>query len=110
MYQALEEQWVVTIEDCEFYIIQCLSTILGKAKWKNTVALEEGNHIIAIWSEFIRDIYEVAVDLGSTTITAHLCDFNNSQVVTTAGIMYLQISLWRRLNESRFLLYGKCER
>ena len=36
-------------------------------------------------------IYGLAVDLGSTTIAAHLCDLQTGEVVASSGIMNPQI-------------------
>ncbi len=47
--------------------------------------------MIAVWPGQKSDAYGLAVDLGSTTIAAHLCDLNNGQVVATASMMNPQI-------------------
>ena len=39
-----------------------------------TVAVHKGERIIACWPGFHDTLYGVAVDIGSTTIAAHLCD------------------------------------
>ena len=47
--------------------------------------------IIAVWPGQKREVYGLAVDLGSTTIAAHLCDLSSGQVVATASMMNPQI-------------------
>jgi uncharacterized 2Fe-2S/4Fe-4S cluster protein (DUF4445 family) len=36
-------------------------------------------------------LYGVAVDLGSTTIAAHLCDLRTGEVLASSGLMNPQI-------------------
>ena len=48
--------------------------------------------IISIWPGFFEHtIYGLAVDLGSTTIAAHLCDLRTGEVIHSAGVMNPQI-------------------
>ena len=45
-----------------------------------------------IWPGYLRGtVYGLAVDLGSTTIAAHLCDLASGEVVASSGIMNPQI-------------------
>ena len=46
---------------------------------------------VAIWPGFKRDGYGLAIDIGSTTIAAHLCNLTSGDVVYTGGIMNPQI-------------------
>jgi uncharacterized 2Fe-2S/4Fe-4S cluster protein (DUF4445 family) len=36
-------------------------------------------------------LFGLAIDLGSTTIAAHLCDLRNGEVIASAGVMNPQI-------------------
>jgi len=48
--------------------------------------------LVEIWPGFFDGrLYGLAVDLGSTTIAAHLTDLRNGQVVASAGVMNPQI-------------------
>ena len=55
-----------------------------------TVALRS-NSVVGAWPGFVDAIYGIAVDVGSTTIAAHLCDLATGEVVATAGRMNPQI-------------------
>src|SRR6185369_8044084 len=50
-----------------------------------------GSQIIAVWPGFRERVYGIAVDVGSTTIAAHLCDLASGEVVAAAGAMNPQI-------------------
>ena len=53
--------------------------------------MHEGGEIVAIWPGLKDRVYGLAVDIGSTTIAAHLTDLRNGQVVASAGLMNPQI-------------------
>jgi uncharacterized 2Fe-2S/4Fe-4S cluster protein (DUF4445 family) len=62
-----------------------------------TVVLHKGNHdaatrILDIFPGFHEgSLYGLAVDLGSTTIAAHLCDLSDGRVLGSSGVMNPQI-------------------
>ena len=47
--------------------------------------------IVACWPGFHDTLYGIAVDIGSTTIAAHLCDLRTGEVVASSGLMNPQI-------------------
>ena len=56
-----------------------------------TVAVRDGNRVVAAWPGFTDRALGVAVDVGSTTIAGHLCDLTSGEVLATAGRMNPQI-------------------
>ena len=97
LYQALRDQWDVEVQRVELPILQQVQKVLRDGKWKVTVAVHLGDHlrrpkIMHVWPGFYEgSIYGLAVDLGSTTIAAHLCDLKTGEVVASSGIMNPQI-------------------
>ena len=91
LYQALDEQWGVKIAVCNMHVVQRLSKLLRGAKWKITVAIRENRRIVEIWPGFKGEIFGVAIDIGSTTIAAHLCDLTSGEVLAVSGNMNPQI-------------------
>ena len=59
--------------------------------WKITAAVRDSQNIIAIFPGFQERLYGVAIDVGSTTIAAHLCDLTSGRVLGSAGRMNPQI-------------------
>ena len=88
---ALEAQWGLKNLHCDLRTLQTLQPVLRKGQWKVTVAVENEKTIIAIWSGFKENAFGIAVDLGSTTIAAHLCDLQTGEVTASSGIMNPQI-------------------
>ncbi len=91
LQSALEAQWGLTNLHCDLRTLQTLQPVLRKEKWQVTVAVENKKTIIAIWPGYKDNAYGIAVDLGSTTIAAHLCDLQTGEVTASSGIMNPQI-------------------
>ena len=88
---ALEFEWRLTGLACDVRVLQQLQPALRQGQWKVTVAVHGGSQIIAVWPGFRERVYGMAVDVGSTTIAAHLCDLASGEVVAAAGAMNPQI-------------------
>ncbi|GHE04258.1 drug:proton antiporter [Defluviimonas sp. 20V17] len=94
---ALKDQWEIPEISANLDVLRQLQPALRKGEWKVTVALSQGNHdahprLIDIWPGFYEGrLYGLAVDLGSTTIAAHLVDLRNGSVAASAGVMNPQI-------------------
>ncbi len=94
---ALKDQWQLEDVTTDLSILSTLQPILRKGGWSVTVAVHQGNdgaapRIMHVWPGFYEGkIYGLAVDLGSTTIAAHLCDLADGEVVASSGIMNPQI-------------------
>ncbi len=88
---ALREQWALTGLECDLRVLQGLQKALRQGDWKITVAVHRGQVLITAWPGFYDRAYGVAVDVGSTTIAAHLCDLSSGEVLASAGRMNPQI-------------------
>ncbi len=94
---ALRRDWGLPDLEADLTVLKTLQTALRKGEWKVTVAVHLGDavfspRIIHIWPGFYEGtLYGLAVDLGSTTIAAHLCDLQTGEVVASSGIMNPQI-------------------
>ena len=88
---ALEFEWRLEGLRCDLRVVQGLQRALRENDWQVTVAVHNDNEIIAVWPGFRDKSYGVAVDVGSTTIAAHLCDLATGDVLASAGIMNPQI-------------------
>ena len=92
LLRALAEQWGLTdLEECDLRTLQRMQKALREGNWKVTVAVHRGQRITAIWPGFHDRAYGVAVDLGSTTIAAHLWNLSTGKDVASGGIMNPQI-------------------
>jgi uncharacterized 2Fe-2S/4Fe-4S cluster protein (DUF4445 family) len=88
---ALEFEWRLTDLACDVIVLQQLQKALRQGDWKVTVAVHAGKQIVAVWPGFKETVYGLAVDIGSTTIAAHLCNLASGEVIASAGLMNPQI-------------------
>lgn len=88
---ALAQEWSLNELKADLQLIDSLQEILRDGHWKVTVAIHHGEHIIGIWPGLHDHIYGIAVDVGSTTIAAHLSDLTTGKVIASAGLMNPQI-------------------
>ncbi len=91
LFEALEAEWGLTGLTCDLSVIQALQPILRAGSWQVTVAVHAGKQIIGVWPGLHELVYGLAVDIGSTTIAAHLCDLASGEVTASAGVMNPQI-------------------
>ncbi|MEL6957538.1 MAG: ASKHA domain-containing protein [Pseudomonadota bacterium] len=95
--QALKDQWGIEKVEAGISVLRRLQPMLRKGKWSCTVVLhrnhdEDTHRILGIAPGYYeRPIYGVAIDLGSTTIAAHLTDLATGEVAASSGIMNPQI-------------------
>jgi uncharacterized 2Fe-2S/4Fe-4S cluster protein (DUF4445 family) len=91
LMKALEVEWQLSGLTCDLQVLQALQPALRKGEWKVTVAVHAGSRIIGVWPGFHERALGLAVDVGSTTIAAHLCDLESGEVVASSGTMNPQI-------------------
>ena len=88
--EALRTQWGLE-PACPAALLPDLQALLRAGDWSVTVAVHQDAEILAIWSGFKQSIYGVAIDVGSTTVAAHLCDLTSGDVLCSNGMMNPQI-------------------
>ena len=77
--------------------MQAIQKKLRDGNWGLTCAIfknskTKANEVIEIWpGYFDGPIYGIALDLGSTTLAAHLCDLKSGEVLNSEGMMNPQI-------------------
>ncbi|MBT8087573.1 MAG: DUF4445 domain-containing protein [Gammaproteobacteria bacterium] len=91
LLRALVADWQLTGLDVDPAVLANLQQTLRDGKWRVTVAVHKRSTIIAVWPGLRRDVFGLAVDIGSTTIAAQLCNLATGDVVATDGIMNPQI-------------------
>jgi uncharacterized 2Fe-2S/4Fe-4S cluster protein (DUF4445 family) len=91
LFEELEFEWVLTGLGCDRYVLETLQSCLKSGKRKVTAAVYRQKQIIAIWAGFKDRALGIAVDVGSTTIAAHLCDLSSGEVLASSGMMNPQI-------------------
>ncbi len=88
---ALAEKWGIAGTDCGLGFLEALPGALRQGDWKATVAVREESRLGGIWPGFRDRAFGLAVDVGTTTIAAHLADLATGEVIAAAGAMNPQI-------------------
>lgn len=97
LQQALATQWGVEDPEPTMHLLSRLQLSLRKGNWRVTVAVFHDHRgrkplLLDIWPGFTEEVpYGLAIDLGSTTIAAHLCSLDDGRVLASAGAMNPQI-------------------
>lgn len=75
----------------DYQLLTRLQTALRQGNWEVTVSIWMGREAIAIEPGFTDRAYGLAVDIGTTTVAAYLCDLVNGEVLATDSITNPQI-------------------
>ena len=89
--EALEREW--QLKNLRFGpgMLLSLQKELREGDWKVTVAVDYLGQVIAVYPGFRESLCGLAVDIGSTTVAAHLCNLRTGEVLASAGVMNPQI-------------------
>lgn len=95
--EALKSQWGLEDVSADLRVMGKLQPALRKGKWQITAAVFQDHkagkgRILEVWPGLHEDgIFGLAIDLGSTTIAAHLTDLRSGAVIASSGLMNPQI-------------------
>lgn len=91
LFEALEREWGVTGLTLANSQLHALQAALTREDRGVTVAVYQEHLITGIWPGLFDQPRGIAIDVGSTTVAAHLCDLNSGEVLASAGVMNPQI-------------------
>ena len=91
LISALKNDWLLGNLICDLTVTRSLPEMLRAANWQVTVAVKDSTEIVAVFPGLKESLYGVAIDVGTTTIAAHLCDLSSGDVLASAGRMNPQI-------------------
>lgn len=89
--EALEREWGLVDLEYDLSLLQTLQSVLRAGEWKVTAAVYDGRRIVSLWPGFKEKAYGLAIDVGSTTVAAHLCDLHSGEVIQSGSLMNPQI-------------------
>ncbi|MDR1617069.1 MAG: ASKHA domain-containing protein, partial [Syntrophomonadaceae bacterium] len=74
----------------DYGVARELSPVLRKAGWKVTLLILYDNEIIGVRAGLIKEIYGIAVDIGTTTVAAYMCSLNTGKIERSASTLNQQ--------------------
>ena len=75
----------------DYPILRDLPTIVREAHWKVTVTVWNRQEIILVEPGLVQRSLGLAVDVGTTTVAAYLCDLHTGQVLVVDSMMNPQV-------------------
>ncbi len=91
LLEALRRDWGLTEPVIDAAVLRTLQERLRGSGFRVTAAVHEGRRLIGLHSGFHDRALGLAVDIGSTTLAAHLCDLSTGLVLASGGRMNPQI-------------------
>jgi uncharacterized 2Fe-2S/4Fe-4S cluster protein (DUF4445 family) len=88
---SLSQQYGIKEAEIDYVVQKDLQDILRKGEWQCTVSVWMDKEIIKVEPGFVDTSYGIAVDVGTTTVAAYLCDFSTGKVLNTESMMNPQV-------------------
>ncbi|HAP31620.1 MAG TPA: ferredoxin [Firmicutes bacterium] len=80
------------IEYIDYFVTVNLPEIVRSANWKVTVSVWDGREIIKVSPGLVEDPWGIAIDVGSTTVAAYLCNLRTGASTVKRSMMNPQIT------------------
>lgn len=88
---ALKQEYNLDIVSFDFVALQGLQDALRQGEWRATISVWMGREVVKVEPGFVDATYGLAVDVGTTTVAAYLCDMVSGKVVNTESMMNPQV-------------------
>lgn len=75
----------------DYTVLQSLPVAVRSEQWKVTVTVWEGKEIIKVTPGHWEELWGIAIDVGTTTVVAYLCNLKTGEVPHTTSLMNPQI-------------------
>ncbi len=75
----------------DYSVLRALAHILRESDWKVTVTVWMDREVIRVQPGYHEESYGAAIDIGSTTLAAYLCDLSSGEIVAAESEMNPQI-------------------
>jgi uncharacterized 2Fe-2S/4Fe-4S cluster protein (DUF4445 family) len=85
--QALEKEHGLRDLSIDWFTLRDLPTVIREGNWTVTVAVWMDREIIKVWPGQVEDYYGMAIDVGTTTVAAYLCNMRTMEVMDTVFMM-----------------------
>jgi uncharacterized 2Fe-2S/4Fe-4S cluster protein (DUF4445 family) len=88
---AIADQWKLTGLTLDPLVLPTLQPALRSGKFAVTLTLWHDREVLRVQPGYAEGAYGLAVDVGSTTVVAHLCDLRTGAVLATEATMNPQV-------------------
>ena len=88
---ALKDKYGLEGLEFDFTVILNLQDTIRKDNWKVTATVWLDREVIKVEPGFVDVSYGLAIDVGTTTVAAYLCDITTGKVINTESMMNPQV-------------------
>jgi uncharacterized 2Fe-2S/4Fe-4S cluster protein (DUF4445 family) len=89
---ALDKKYRFPSLDIDYQTLLGLPQALRRGKWKVTVAIWMEKEIIDVRPGRVEAVYGLALDIGTTTVAAYLCNLRTGELIATHSMMNPQVA------------------
>lgn len=75
----------------DYPLLKTLPEIVRESDWKVTVTVWNNKEIIKVTPGLVEDAYGLAIDVGTTTVAAYVCNLRTGEEVSKGSIMNPQV-------------------
>ncbi|MFC1986494.1 ASKHA domain-containing protein [Chloroflexota bacterium] len=76
----------------DYMALKSLQNVIRQGNWRVTVSVWMNREVIKIEAGLVEKGYGLAVDVGTTTVAAYLCDLASGKIVATDSMMNPQVA------------------
>jgi uncharacterized 2Fe-2S/4Fe-4S cluster protein (DUF4445 family) len=91
LQKGLSERYPLPEIRIDYPALLKLSHVLRQGHWKVTSAIWMNKEILDVKPDRADDVYGIAIDVGTTTIAAYLCNLRSGELVATQSMMNPQV-------------------
>jgi uncharacterized 2Fe-2S/4Fe-4S cluster protein (DUF4445 family) len=92
LQDGLRREWGFDDLTIAYPALRTISQVMRTGKWKVTVVLWRESRVLEVRPGYQEGIWGLAVDIGSTTIVAHLSDLQTGKLLATQAVMNPQVT------------------
>jgi uncharacterized 2Fe-2S/4Fe-4S cluster protein (DUF4445 family) len=89
---ALEEHHGLAGLQIDYRVLLTLQDTVRKGDWRVTVSVWMGKEVIVVDPGLVEESYGLAVDVGTTTVAAYLCELSSGKLLATDSMMNPQVT------------------
>jgi uncharacterized 2Fe-2S/4Fe-4S cluster protein (DUF4445 family) len=89
---VLEKEYGLSGLEIDYLVLLALQDTVRKGDWKITVSVWMGKEAIAVEPGRVEEGYGLAVDVGTTTVAAYLCELSSGKLLATDSMMNPQVT------------------
>ncbi len=89
--EALQVEYGLSDLEMDYTVLRDLQDRIREGEWEVTVSVWMDREIVKVEPGFVTVSYGLAVDVGTTTVAAYLCDLETGKVVNTESMLNPQV-------------------